>query len=343
MKKNTNSLPLKGIRILDCSRLIPGPFCSLILSDLGADVVRVEDPHRSDYLRFFPPMLGSKNGALFSAFNRNKKEVSLSLTHKKDEKKIISLIKKSDVLIESFRPGVLAKMGWPLKKIHRFNPKLIVASITGYGQKGFFSNKAGHDLNYMALAGLLNEKGVLPSIQWADLVGGGLMAALLITSHLARRHKKGCHLDISMTDNMAFLGLGRIVMGQVGADSGILSGLLARYRLYKTKDGGCVALAALEDKFFNHFCDLMLKPHLKKKYAYHDRSDSVHHELEELFLSKTQREWSQWAHKHDVCLTPVLKSEDMVKNARWKSQKFYKKRRVAGKEIFFPHLPVKIV
>src|SRR3990167_10514632 len=179
---------------------------------------------------------------------------------------LVHLIKKADVLIESFRPGVLAKMGLSIPQLRAINRRLIVASITGFGQKGPNKNRAGHDLNYMALSGCLNPpfppfaKGGLggvfppPTIQYADLVGGGLFAALSIVSALYRRGKKGkgISLDISMTDSMIFVNLANLMMSQEGRGEGnILGGMLARYRIYQTSDKKYVALAALEDKFWS--------------------------------------------------------------------------------------------
>lgn len=335
--KRLSSLPLSGITIIDLSRLIPGPFCSLILNDLGARVIKVEDTEGGDYLR-------SLEGTLFQAFNRNKESISLDL--KKKEGKLIfqKLLKKGDVLIESFRPDVMKRLGFSPSQLKKINPQLIIASITGFGQTGPNRDKAGHDLNYLSLAGILNSP-ECPSIPFSDLVGGGLWGAFSVMTALFQRQKskKGAHLDISMTDSMIFLGLGNLVMSQLGMNfqQNILSGILARYRIYKTKDHGFVSLAALEDKFFSRFCDVIGKNHLKEKSKnYKDASPEVHQELSELFLSKTKKEWEQFATKYDICLTPLLSPSEVLTDSQFQSRRFFHKTKLNSQNILFPFTPL---
>lgn len=305
------SLPLKNITVVDLSRLIPGPFCSLILQELGARVIKVEDSGKPDYLRFIAPLVdANRGGAFFYALNHDKENLALNFESAPGQKILKQLAKKADVFIESSRPQVLRKMGIGPTVLHRVNPKLIVASITGYGQKGKYAGRAGHDLNYMSLSGLLTE-GRVPEMQWADYVGGGLWGAIHIMAALLQK-KNRTHLDISMTDNMIFTGLCRVVLDQfAGGLQNILSGILARYRLYQTGDLQWLSLAALEDKFWERFCKKIGKAEWLEPGKYPDASPAIHHELEKIFKSKTLSQWLTWAKKEDLCLTPVLRPKEV--------------------------------
>lgn len=320
--------PLQGITVVDLSRLIPGPFCSLILSDLGAKVTVLDDPKRRDYLRDVGPRLSHDKGFLFEAFNRGKKRIRLTLQTQRGQKQFVRLLKNADVLIESYRPGVLARLGFSNGVLRDLNPHLVVASLTGFGQTGPLKNKAGHDLNYLSLSGML-EGGRVPLTQWSDLVGGGLFAALQIVAAL--RGKKPArpftHLDISLTHNMMFLGLARLTMAQLGLSIPLLEGTLARYRTYETADGKFVALAALEAKFYNEFCDRMNHPEWKdESETYPDAAVAFHREFEKLFKSKTRAQWDAFATQYDFCLTPVLSPAE-----------------VSAHEIFRQGLPLRLV
>ncbi|MBI4411354.1 MAG: CoA transferase [Deltaproteobacteria bacterium] len=321
--------PLKGLTVVDLSRLIPGPFCSLILSDLGARVIKVEDTRRPDYLREILP--------LFDALNRQKKIITVDFKSKEGGDTLKSLVKKADVLIESFRPGVLAKMGLSPAGLLKINRKLVVASITGFGQKGPNRNRAGHDLNYLSMAGLLNAE--MPPVQYADLVGGGLFAALSIVSALVRRGKqgKGGLIDISMTDSMIFLNLAGLMMAQSGVKENILSGILARYRIYETSDQKRVVLAALEDKFWNPFCDFIGKPEWKTQ-GYPDAAPGVHEQLAAIFKSGTRDEWTALGERNDFCLTPVLSPGEVLESAQFKERKNF----VRKGGMILPKMPIKL-
>ncbi|HEY2745091.1 MAG TPA: CaiB/BaiF CoA-transferase family protein, partial [Polyangia bacterium] len=150
--------PLKGVRVLDLSRLIPGPFCTLILSDLGASVDKLEDPHVGDYLRVFPPMKNGLSGR-FNAINRDKRSICLDLKKPEARDALLKLVEKYDVVVESFRPGVMDRLGVGWAALSARNPKLVLCSISGYGQTGPLKDKAGHDLNYISLAGVLGLAG----------------------------------------------------------------------------------------------------------------------------------------------------------------------------------------
>src|SRR5450759_1020098 len=181
----TGSMPLTGLRVLDLTRLLPGPFCTRLLGDMGADVVKVEEPSGGDYLRWTPPLIDGES-VLFNAINRNKRSVTLNLKSPAGRNLLLRLAEHADVLVEGNRPGVMARLGLGWEALHSRNPKLVMCSITGYGQDGPFASRAGHDLNYMAIAGALGLNGTrggppIPlSVQVADIGGGGLEPAVAI-------------------------------------------------------------------------------------------------------------------------------------------------------------------
>jgi len=249
----TNPL-LAGVRVLDLSRLLPGPFCSLYLAQLGAEVIKVEEPGGGDYAR--------ESRELFAQVNRSKKSVTLDLRQAADVAKFKELVATADVVLESFRPGVMDRLGCGYAELKKLNPKLVYASLTGYGQTGPYRDRAGHDLNYLAIAGALDQFGnaggppAQLNLQVADLAGGGLtcVIGILAALHGARASGTGGFVDVSMTDGSAAMQVialaslrehGRSF--QRGAD--ILSGALPNYTVYKCRDGKYLAVGALEPKF----------------------------------------------------------------------------------------------
>ncbi|HEV7557635.1 MAG TPA: CaiB/BaiF CoA-transferase family protein, partial [Kofleriaceae bacterium] len=207
---------LAGIRVLDLSRLLPGPFLTMILADMGADVVKIEDPRVGDYLRAFPPAKGGLAGR-FLAINRGKRSLALDLKEPVARDALLKMAAKADVVVESFRPGVMDKLGIGYAALAAVNPKLVLCSISGYGQTGPYTHRAGHDINYIGLAGVLAMCGpadgppVMPGVQIADLAGGALWGATAILGALVGRDRtgRGAHLDISMTEGaLALLAVG---------------------------------------------------------------------------------------------------------------------------------------
>src|SRR5216684_4053950 len=210
-----SSVPLTGIRVLDLTRLLPGAFCTMLLADMGADVVKVEEPGAGDYMRWTPPLVNGQS-ALFDAINRHKRSITLNLKSEEGRDLLLRLVERADVLVEGNRPGVMARLGLGWDVLHARNPRLVMCSITGYGQDGPFAARAGHDLNYMATAGALGlngEKGGPPvalSVQVADIGGGGLQPAVAILGALVavQRGEEGRWIDASMTDAaVSFLAL----------------------------------------------------------------------------------------------------------------------------------------
>jgi alpha-methylacyl-CoA racemase len=313
--------PLAGVRVLDLSRLLPGPFASLVLADLGAQVDKIEDPEGGDYLRAMPPLVGDTS-SMFLALNRNKRSACLDLKKESGRRALLELVARSDVLLEQFRPGVLDRLGLGHAQLLAKNPRLIVCALTGYGQDGPLARRAGHDINYLARAGVLGMQGPadrppqVPGFQLAD-IGGGLwcVAGILAALHQRAATGAGRVIDVSMLESsmaFAFSGLGQLFGGSVPArGDGPLSGGLALYGTYGTSDGRFVALGALEPKFWNAFCAaagieadmtaLFPGPHqavLKEK-------------LRALFASRTRAAWEAFGRDHDCCLEPVLEPEEL--------------------------------
>ncbi|HEV7460252.1 MAG TPA: CoA transferase, partial [Solirubrobacteraceae bacterium] len=264
------SPPLEGVRILDLSRLLPGGFCSLLLADLGADVLKVEDTGMGDYVRWAPPYYegaeDSAKSAMFLALNRNKRSIRINLKEEGGRHVLLRLVREYDVLLESFRPGVLDRLGVGYDRLREENPALVYCAITGYGQDGPYRDRSGHDMNYLGLIGLLGLTGdrdgppVQAAGQVADLGGGALMAAVGILAALRERERSGQGqlVDVSMADgSLAWLAMvaGRYFADGVTPQRGDaeLAGALVCYRPYACADGW-VTLGALEPKFWAAWC-----------------------------------------------------------------------------------------
>ncbi len=308
-----SSLPLSGVRVLDLTRLLPGPFATLVLADLGADVVKLEDPDGGDSLRAMPPLAGAASG-YFHALNRNKRSLALDLAAAGGAAAFLKLARTFDVVVESFRPGVLDRLGCGWEALQAASPRAILCSITGYGQTGPYRGLAGHDLDYCAIAGVLARNGPseapLPlGVQAADLAGGAWPAVAGILAALVRRAAtgEGARVDISMTEGaLALLAMahGGAALGEpLGRGAGALDGARASYGIYRTADGGFVALAALEPHFFRRFCESVARPELAAAQL---DGAGPRAELEAIFAQRTREEWAAFGLEHDVCLAPVL-------------------------------------
>lgn len=322
--------PLKGIRVLDLSRLLPGPFCSLILADLGAEVIKVEEPSGGDYARWMPP-LKNDIGIYFLALNRNKKSITLNLKNRKGVELLKKLARTTDVVLESFRPGVLDRLGIGYKILKKIHPQIILCSISGYGQSGPYRDLAGHDLNYIGLSGILGLTGkspeeiAIPGAQIADVGGGSLYGAIAILAALMERQKskRGQHLDISMTDGAFSLLTMHLVRYLMERDSLRpaklpLNGAWPCYRPYRTKDGKFIALGALEPKFWEQFCKAANREDLKSD-AYSE-DPQIQKEIAKVFAQKTRTEWTELGIRFDFCCTPVYQDEEIVENPYVKSR-----------------------
>ncbi|MEO6497068.1 MAG: CaiB/BaiF CoA-transferase family protein [Solirubrobacteraceae bacterium] len=316
------SLPLEGVRVLDLTRLLPGGYCSLLLADFGADVVKVEDTQMGDYIRWSPPYVEgaeeSAKGALFLALNRNKRSVRIDLKNDRGREILLRLVKDADVLLEGFRPGVLDRLGVGYETLLEANPGLVICPITGYGQDGPYRDRSGHDMNYLGLIGVLGMQGEAPDRtpvqgagQMADLGGGGLMAAFGVLAALHHRDRtgEGQVVDVSMADGalswMAMVAPG-VLMGAAPPERGrdTLTGGFVCYRPYECADGW-VTFGALEPKFFAAWCRGVGREDLIEK-QFEAPGTPAHAELEAVFRERTRDEWQAFAAEVDCCLEPVL-------------------------------------
>jgi len=312
---------LSDIRVLDLSRLLPGGFCSLLLADFGAEVLKVEDTGMGDYIRWSPPYHEgadeSAKSALFLALNRGKRSIRLNLKEEAGREVLLRLAREHDVLLESFRPGVMERLGVGYERLREDSPGLVYCAITGYGQDGPYTERSGHDMNYLGLNGVLGLTGdadgppVQPGGQIADLGGGALMAAFGIMAALRERERsgEGQLVDVSMFDgSLSWLAL---VAAKYLADGATprrgepeLAGGLICYRPYACSDGW-VTLGALEPKFWQAWCRGVGREDLVEKQFERPGSDA-HAEVERIFLERTRDEWRAFASEHDCCLEPVL-------------------------------------
>lgn len=317
-------MPLSGIRVLDLTRLLPGAFCTMLLADMGADVIKVEEPTGGDYMRWTPPLVNGQS-ALFNALNRNKRSLTLNLKSEAGRGLLLRLAERSDVLVEGNRPGVMERLGlgWPV--IHARNPALVMCSITGYGQDGPLASHAGHDINYMATAGALGLNGakggppVPLAVQVADIGGGGLQPAVAILGALVgvQRGDEGRWLDVSMTDGaVSWMAL---VLAQVSAGDPVgrgdqrLTGRYACYRVYACKGGGYYSVGALEPKFWTTLCNAVGRPDLiESQFATGHDGAPAHEALEAVFLSRTRSEWERDLAGLEVCCEPVLAIDEVA-------------------------------
>jgi alpha-methylacyl-CoA racemase len=316
--------PLAGVRVLDLSRLLPGGYCSLLLSDYGADVLKVEDTGPGDYIRWAPPQHAgvepSAASALFLALNRGKRSIRLNLKLREGQDVLRRLAREHDVLLESFRPGVLDRLGVGYERLREENPRLVYCAITGYGQDGPDRDRAGHDLNYLARGGLLALSGapggppLPPAGQIADLGGGALTAAfgILAALHERERSGEGQLVDVSMTRGAQ--GWLAIVAARHFADGAVprrgeleLAGGLACYRPYACADGW-VALGALEPKFWQALCRGLDREDLLERHM----DPAVASELEAIFAVRTRAEWAAFDDEHGCCIEPVLELDEAL-------------------------------
>ncbi len=327
---------LSKVKILDLTRLLPGGFCTMLLADMGADVIKLEEPGIGDYIRDWPPLAGKHSG-YHLVLNRNKRSVTLNLKTDAGRGIFKRLVKDVDVVVEGFRPGVMDRLGLGYETLKLIQPRIIYCAITGYGLDGPRALKAGHDINYLALAGVLSYSGregspALSGVQIADIGGGGLMGALSIVTALLAREHNGCGqlIDISMHDgSMAFncLRLGKYLAdGKIPspADDQLNHGL-ACYNIYETKDGRYMTLGALEAKFWENFCDAMGQPDWKeaKYFEPGDHQRELCREVSSRFEEKTQSEWIRHFAAYDCCCEPVLNLEEVMADEHAKSRKMF--------------------
>lgn len=319
--------PLAGLVVLDMTRLLPGPAATMHLADLGADVIKVEDTGDGDYMRNFPPAVrnaaGSTVNPSYEATNRGKRSIAIDLKTPRGREVLLRLARRADALIEGFRPGVLDRLGLGWDALHAENPKLVVCSLSGYGQTGPLAQRAGHDINYIAMTGVLDQnrahgEPAIPNLQIGDLLGGTLSALGMLLAALlsAQRSGQGRYLDVAMTDGLLahhFFPLAELDAGGVPlAERSLLTGGVACYRAYRTADDRHLAVGALEHKFWKAFCLAVGLPELvQRHWAYGEAPgsaaaaetiDRVTRRLREKALA----DWLAVFEAVDCCVTPVL-------------------------------------
>lgn len=317
-------MPLTGVRVLDLSRLLPGPFAGMVLAGLGADVVKVEDPGAGDYLRRMGSP-GTDTPAMFTALNRGKRSVMLDLKDPRGRSLFLGLAAGADVVVESFRPGVMERLGLGIEALHAVNQRLVLCRISGFGQDGPDHLRAGHDLNYLARSGILAITGTedgrpaIPGVQMGDLGGGGLGAvvAILAALRLRERTGRGTVCDVSMLDGLlAWMAPHVAARTDSGAAAGrgqmLLNGAHPCYRVYRCADGE-VTVAALEPKFWSRLCTLLSLDALSNDgFATGARAAEVAAALEEVLMTRTRAQWRERLGQEDVCFEPVLSIDEMV-------------------------------
>jgi crotonobetainyl-CoA:carnitine CoA-transferase CaiB-like acyl-CoA transferase len=328
-----SAAPLAGVRVLDLTRLLPGPVATLHLADLGAEVIKIEDTGAGDYARGMGPMRAGASW-FYELVNRNKRSLRLDLKQPEGVEAFLRLAREADIVVESFRPGVVDKLGVGWARVHAVNPRLVYCSITGWGQSGPWAARAGHDLNFIAVAGVLDQIGVaggppaLPNFQIGDLLGGaltalsGVLAALLA----ARTSGQGRHLDIAMADAVfahalfpfaQLQGEGRVAPR--GEDD--LTGGLACYAVYETADGRHMACAPLEAKFWKIFCAALGRPDLEPLHlARGEQGARLKAEIAGIFARRTRSEWVALFEPLDCCVTPVLTLEESCANEQLRAR-----------------------
>jgi crotonobetainyl-CoA:carnitine CoA-transferase CaiB-like acyl-CoA transferase len=337
--------PLAGVKVLDLSRLLPGPVATLVLADLGAQVDKIEDAGAGDYLRAMPPSVppatGANDGgdaeptsAMFLALNRNKRSAIVDLKRPEARAAFLRLVRRYDVLLDQFRPGVLERLGLSHAALLAENPRLVVCALTGYGQTGPLSGRAGHDLNYVARGGVLSFQGpsegppTVPGVQLAD-VSGGLYCVIGVMGALMERASsgKGQVVDVAMIETsmpFAVAGFGAFFGGQAQlAGQGGITGGIAPYQTYATKDGRAMTLASLEPKFWMDFCagigreiqmsDLLPGPHQEPLVT----------ELRRVFAERTRDEWVRFSEERDCCLEPVLTPDEARRDPHLAARKMF--------------------
>ena len=353
MTPSTQSIrpePLTGVRVLDLTRLLPGPMCTLYLADLGADVIKIEDTGAGDYARGFGVGEG-ETSPFFRLLNRNKRAMRLDLKQAAGRDVFLRLAQDADVVVESFRPGVMDRLGVGYATLCAANPKVVYCAITGFGQDGPYRDRAGHDINYLGYAGALDQIGnaggppAIANVQIADLLGGSLPAALGILAALyeARATGKGRFVDVSMTDavagHMIFPMIAHLLHGHTrprGDD--VITGAMPYYNTYRTADGRYMAVGAMEPKFWEAMCEALARPDLKPRQApaSAEESAAVKDELARVFASRTQAEWIEIFARHDCCVTPVLTLEEAMRDPQLAARGVFRDDRHGGAELAPP-------
>ncbi|MFP5107431.1 CaiB/BaiF CoA transferase family protein [Neobacillus sp. C211] len=312
---------LKGVKVIDFTNYLPGPFATLRLAELGAEIIKVEPPEGDPARHTGISKQGS--GLVFLANNRQKKSITLNLKEQEGIDTARKLIANADVVLESFRPGVMEKLGLGYEAVQKVKSDIVYCSISGYGQKGLLSKLGNHDINYMALSGVLAQfkdkagKPVHPSITLADYIGGFAANERILAGLVSKALTgKGSYHSISITDQLvSILGNHVMVEKETGAGTGInvLNGSIVSYALYETMDGRYMSIGALEPKFWDNFCRANGREEwIQSHFSQSVESNPIFQEISALFKSKTFFEWIEFAQKVDCCMAPVLEIGELT-------------------------------
>ena len=312
------TLPLEGIRILDLSRLLPGPYLTQLMADLGAEVIKVETPIAGDHARLAPPEMGLGN--MYESINQNKKSLALNYRNRRGRVLFLELAKTADIVLEGFRPTIADKYGIGYEAVRTVKPDIVYCSLSGYGQDGPYQQRAGHDLNYLSVGGALGlngrpgERPVPYGVPVADLSGGMLAAIAILGALVGReRNSKGMYLDVALLDGviswMTPLALSAYFSGlNVGAGTHPLLGGRAFFNIYETSDGKNLTLGAIEPHFWGDFCKTIGRMDLIERQFDPD----LEPEIEGVFKQKTHAEWLTLFAANDACVEPVYSIEEML-------------------------------
>jgi alpha-methylacyl-CoA racemase len=350
-KAESSMQPLADIRVLDFSTLLPGPLATLLLAEAGADVIKVERPGSGDEMRSYAPKFGT-DSVNFALLNRGKRSIAIDLKAQDAVTRLTPLLEKSDVIVEQFRPGVMARLGLGYEAVAALNPRIVYCSITGYGQSGPRAQQAAHDLNYIAETGLLalsagaDGAPVLPPALIADIGGGAYPAVMNILLALRARDNsgRGCKLDVAMTDNLfAFMywALGDGVAADRWPQSGkaLVTGGSPRYQIYSTRDDQFVAAAPLEAKFWQNFCDAIGLPENVRDDA--RDPDATRTAVAQCIGSRRADEWRAAFSGKDVCCSIVASVKDALADPQIVARHLFDRHVVAGGKTI-PALPLPI-
>lgn len=328
-----NKLPLTDVKVLDLSRLLPGPYCTMLLADLGADVIKVEEPGRGDYMRELIP-------GIFYAVNRNKRSIVLNLKKREALNVLYKLSETADIFVESFRPGVAERLGLGYSRIREINPGIIYCSISGYGQYGPYRDKPGHDINYLAISGALsvpgeiNKKPSRPGLPIADLSSGLFAALSILSAFIAKKQNgKGQYIDVAMVDILVSWMSVRagdfLLGGRLPKKVTEMSHLSPSNAVFTTKDKKAISVGALEDVFWKKLCKVLKEDYLSNNEDFSDNSKRVKRGrkiytiLQKTFMQKDRDEWIKLLDKEGVPCSPVYFYDETFKDIHIKSRKLF--------------------
>ena len=335
--------PLEGVVVLDLSRLLPGPFCTQLLANLGADVIKVEDPGIGDYMRAVPPAVGDTSYP-FLMVNRGKRSVAIDLRSEDGRRVLYRLAKKADVFVEQFRPSTVRKLKIDYPQIRRANPRIVYCSFGGYGRTGPYANRPGHDLNFEALAGVLgvtaahrDVRPAIPGVPVSDLASA-LMAAFSIVASLHRRERFGGgeFLEVSIFDTTvslmvlnlaAYLGTGQVPLpGET-----VVTGMFPFYNLYETRDGRWLSVACVEPKFWRRLCEILrMEEHLGDQFVGGEAARDITFKLAAAIRSHTLAEWTARFEPEDLPIAPVQRIDEVVEDPHVAARDLLPEVRIGG-------------